>query len=93
MTATATAAAAGLATSRGGSGRGARNGHRSSKQGLQVEELPRAEGEQFAHIGIGALDEKALKDILGAFQEGACSSRSGWPQCGAVSWERPVVPQ
>eukprot|EP01052_Picozoa_sp_SAG31_P007578 SAG31_NODE_362_length_16904_cov_7.893218_15_plen_82_part_00 len=37
-------------------------------QGLQVEELPRADGEQFAHMGIGAIDEKALKEILVPFE-------------------------
>ena len=40
--------------------------------GLQVEELPRDEGQKFAHMGIGALDMTALRDALQPFiDEGA----------------------
>jgi hypothetical protein len=40
--------------------------------GLQVEELPRLEGEQYAHMGIGSVDAPALREALAPFvEEGA----------------------
>jgi hypothetical protein len=40
--------------------------------GLQVEELPRDEGQKFAHMGIGAMDIVALRSALTPFvEEGA----------------------
>ena len=40
--------------------------------GLQVEELPRDEGQRFAHMGIGAMDIVALRSALAPFvEEGA----------------------